>query len=103
MLLTNNHDTYPFQDGCHCEEGGRGDLGLVVLDGREEVLGRVVQPLVHLAEPLRVGRPEHDDFFHSRFGPESDNFGLIGYFSRMDIFPGAKICYFSPCPESSPA
>ena len=69
--------TYPFQDAGHGEQCRRGDFCLVGLDGRHEVLRGVVETLGHLAEPLRVGRPQHDDHVASGFAPEYENSLII--------------------------
>ena len=65
--------TYPFQDAGHSKQSGWGDFCLIWLDGRHEVLRGIVETLGHLAEPLRVRRPQHNDLVASWFAPEYQN------------------------------
>lgn len=49
------------EDGGNGEEGRGRDLGLVGLNGLEQVLGGVVQTSADLSETLSVGGPDNDD------------------------------------------
>lgn len=56
--------THAFEDAGDGKDGGRRDLLVTLVDGRQQVLGRVVHAFQDVAVALRVGRPQHDDLVH---------------------------------------
>jgi hypothetical protein len=59
----------------HSEQRRRRDLGLVAVDGGQQVLGRVIDALGDLGESLSVGAPEHHHLVDVVVGLEAANVG----------------------------
>mmetsp|Transcript_21119 Transcript_21119/g.49874 ORF Transcript_21119/g.49874 Transcript_21119/m.49874 type:complete len:552 (-) Transcript_21119:169-1824(-) len=78
------------QNGGDRKNGGRADLGLVALDGVQDVFRGVVDSLLDARKALRVGGPQQDDLVEFVLGLEirnvlSDLFHLLLLASTQDI------------------
>lgn len=48
-----------FQDAGHSKHGGLGHFIFIVVNGLQQVVCSVIQPVAYITEALRVGSPQH--------------------------------------------